>query len=95
MEQESPSPVTRWVRPPEVEEAGPAGAEPWALVQWTPPHTPIQFGECRLRALYEAIPGPKQGPARQRWVTRHLLLYELPSGVTTDLPALLEAANAP
>jgi len=32
MEQESPPPVPRRVRPPVVEEAGPAGAEPEAPV---------------------------------------------------------------
>jgi len=95
MEQDSPAPVPRHVRAPEVDEAGPAGAESGALVQWTPPHAPIQLGECRLRALYEAIPGPKQGPEWQRWLTRHPVQYELPAGVTTDLPALLAAADAP
>jgi len=83
------------VRPPAVEEAGPAGAESGALVQWTPPHAPIQLGECRLRALYEAIPVPKQGPAWQRRLTRHPVQYELPAGVTADLPAALRAADAP
>jgi len=83
------------MRPPAVEEAGPAGAETGALVQWTPSHAPSQLGECRLRALYEAIPLPKQGPAWQRWLTRHPVQYELPAGVTADLPALLEAADAP
>jgi len=63
MEQDSPPPVPRWVRPPAVEEAGPAVAETGALVQWTPPHAPSQLGECRLWALYEATPVPKQGPA--------------------------------
>jgi len=87
--------VPRRVRPPEVEEAGPAEAESQALVQWTPPHAASQLGECRLRALYEAIPVPKQGPAWQRWLTRHPVQYELPAGVTADLPALLEAADAP
>ena len=84
-----------WVRPPAVEGAGPAGAETGALVLWTPPYAPSQLGECCLRALYEAIPVPKQGPAWQRWLTRHPLQYELPAGVTADLPALLEAADAP
>ena len=70
-------------------------AETGALVQWTAPHAPSQLGECRLRALYEAIPVPKQGPAWQRWLTRHPVQYELPAGVTADLPALLEAADAP
>jgi len=51
--------------------------------------------ECRLRALYEAIPVPKQGPAWNRWLTRHPVQYELPAGVTSDLPDLLEAADAP
>jgi len=83
------------VRPPAVEEAGPAGAEAGALVQWTPPHAPSLLGEVRLRALYEAIPVPKQSPAWQRWLTRHPVQYELPAGVTADLPALLEAADAP
>jgi len=83
------------VRPPEVEEAGPVGAEPWALFQWTPPHASIQLGECRLRALYEAIPVPKQGPAWQRWVMRQPVQYEIPAGVRTDLPVVLEAADAP
>jgi len=95
MEQDSPPPVPRRVRPPAVEEAGPAGAEAGALVQWEPPHAPSQSGECRLRALYEAIPVPKQGPAWQRWLTRHLVQYELPAGVTAHLPALLEAEDAP
>jgi len=95
MEQDSPPPVPRRVRPPEVKEAGPAEAESQALVQWTPPHAASQLGECRLRALYEAIPVPKQGPAWQRWLTRHPVQYELPAGVTADLPALLEAADAP
>jgi len=83
------------MRPPAVEEAGPAEAESGALVQWTPPHAPSQLGKCRLQALYEAIPVPKQGPAWQRWLTRHPVQYELPAGVSTDLPALLEAADAP
>ena len=94
MEQDSSPPMPRRVRLPEVEEAGPAGAELGALVQWTPPHAPSRLGECRLRALYEAIPVPKQGPWK-RWLTRHPEQYELPAGVTTDLPALLEAADAP
>jgi len=55
MEQDSPPPVPRRVRPPAAEEAGPAGAESGALFQWTPPHAPIQLGECPLRALYEGI----------------------------------------
>jgi len=71
MEQDSPSPVPRRVRPPAVGEAGLAEAVSGALVQWTPPHAPIQLEECRLRSLYEAIPVPKQGPAWQRWLTRH------------------------
>jgi len=95
MEQDSPPPVPRRVRPPAFEEAGPAVAETGALVQWTPPHAPSQLGECRLRAPYEAIPVPKQGPAWQRWLTRHPVQYKLPAGVTADLPALLEAADAP
>ena len=53
------------------------------------------MGECRLRALYEAIPVPKQGPAWQRWLTRHPVQYELPAGVTADLPALIEAEDGP
>jgi len=95
MEQGSPPQVPRRVRPPAVEEAGPVGAESGAQVQWTPPHAPIQLGECRRRALYEAIPVPKQGPAWQRWLTRHPVQYELPAGLTADLPALVEAADAP
>ena len=95
MEQDSPPPVPRRVRPPAVEEAGPAGAELGALVQWTPPHAPSQSGECRQRALYEAIPVSKQGPDWKRWLTRHPVQYELPAGVTADLPALLEAEDAP
>jgi len=71
MEQDSPPPVPRRVRPPVVEETGTAGAEPGALVQWTPPHAPSQLGECRLRGLYAVIPVPKQGPAWQRWLSRH------------------------
>ena len=94
MEQDSPPPVPRGVRPPAVEEAGPAGAESGALAQWTPPHAPSQLGECRLRALYKANPVPKQGPDWQRWLTRHPAQYELPAGVTADLPALIEAADA-
>jgi len=66
MEQESPPPVPRRVRPPVVEEAGPAGAEPEAPVQWTPPHAPSQLGECRLQALDSSILVLKQGPAWQR-----------------------------
>jgi len=42
MEQNSPPPVPRRVRPPSVKEAGPAGAESAALLQWTSPHAPIQ-----------------------------------------------------
>jgi len=38
---------------------------------------------------------PKQGPAWQRWLTRHLRQHELPGGVTADVPALLEAEDAP
>jgi len=95
MEQVSPPPVPRRVRPPLVEEAGPAEAKSGALVQWTPPHAPSQLGACRLRALYEAIPVPKQGPVWQRWLTRLPVEYELPAGVTANLPALLEAADAP
>jgi len=71
MEQDSPPPVPRRVRPPPVEEAGPAVEASGALVQWTPQHAPMKLGECRLRALYEAIPVPKQGPAWQRWLKRH------------------------
>ena len=93
MEQESPLPVPRRGRLPVVEEAGPAG--PGALVQWTPPAAPSQMGECRLRTLFSAIPLPKQGPAWQRWLARHPVQYELPAGVATDLPALLEAGDAP
>jgi len=63
MEQDSPPPVPRRVRPRKVEEAKPAKAESGALVQWTPPHAPSQLGERRLRALYEDIPVPKQSPA--------------------------------
>jgi len=92
--QDSPSPAPRRVGHPTVEEAGPAEAESGALVQWTPPHAPIQLEECLLRALYEAIPVPKQVPAWQRWLKRHLVQYELPAGVTADLPALLETADA-
>jgi len=95
LEQDSPPPIPRRVRPPVVEEAGPAGVESEALVQWTPPHAPSQLGEFRPRALNEAIPVPKQGPALQRWMRRHPVQYDLPAGVTADLPAVLEAANAP
>jgi len=95
MEQNSAPPESLRVRPPAVEEAVPEGAESGALLQWTPPHAPTHLGECRLRALYEAIPVPKQGPAWQRWLTRHPVQYKVPAGVTTDLPALLEAADAP
>ena len=82
MEQDSPPPGPRRVRPLAVGEAGPAGAESGALVQWTPPHAPSQLGECRLRALYEATPVPKQGPAWQRWLTRHPVQYEARDGAT-------------
>jgi len=78
-----------------VEKADPAGVESGGPVQWTPPHAPIRLGECRLRVQYEAIPVPKQGPAWKRWLTRHPAQYELPAGVTADLPALLESANEP
>jgi len=87
--------VPRRVRPPAVEDAGPAEAESGALTQWTPPHAPIQMRECRLVALYEAIQVPKQGAAWLRWLTRHPVQYELPAGVTADLPALLKAADEP
>jgi len=66
-----PPPVPRRVRPPAVEEAGPAGMELGARVRWRPPGAPIQLEECRLRALYEAIPVPKQGPEWQRWLMLH------------------------
>jgi len=79
MDQESLPPVPRRGRLPVVEEAGPA--KPGALVQWTPPPAPSQLGECRLRTLYSAIPLPKQGPAWQRWPTRHPVQDELPAGV--------------
>jgi len=71
MEQDSPPPVPRRLCPPAVEEVGPTGAETRVLFQWTHPHAPSQLGECRLRALYEAIPVPMQGPAWQRRLTRH------------------------
>jgi len=71
MEQDTPPPVPRRVRPLAVEEAGPAGAESGALVLWKPLHSPSHLGDCRLRALYEAVPVPKQGPAWQLWLTRH------------------------
>jgi len=89
MKQDSPPQVPRRVRPPAVEEAGPAVAETGALVHWTPPHAPSHLGECRLRALYEAIPVLKQGPAWQRWLTRHSVQFEVPAGVTADVPAPL------
>ena len=38
---------------------------------------------------------PKQGPAWQRWLARHPVEYEVPAGVTTDLLAPIEAADAP
>jgi len=85
--------VPRRGRLPVVEESGPAG--PGAFVQGTPPAAPSQLRECRLRTLYFAIPLPKQGPAWQRWLTRHPVHYELPAGVATNLPALLEAGAAP
>jgi len=85
--------VPRRGRLPVVEEAGPAGLG--ALVQWRPPPAPSLLGECRLRTLYSAIPLPKQGSAWQRLLTRHPVQYELPAGVETDLPALLEAGDAP
>jgi len=93
MEQESPPPVPRRGRLPVVEKAGPA--ELGALVQWTPPLAASQLGECCLRTLYSVIPLRKQGPAWQRWLTRHPVQYELPAGVETNLPALLEAGDAP
>jgi len=37
---------------------------------------------------------PKQGPPWQRWVSRHPVQYKLPAGVKTDLPALVETADA-
>jgi len=49
MEQDPRPLVPRQVRFPVVEKAGPAEAEPGALVQWTPPHAPSQLRECRLR----------------------------------------------
>jgi len=52
------------------------------------------LGESCLRALYTAIPVPQQGPAWQRWLKRHLLQEELPTGATTDLISLLEARDA-
>jgi len=85
--------VPRRGRLPVVEEAEPA--ELGALVHWTPPPAPSQFGECRLRTLHSAIPLPKQSQAWQRWLTRHPVQYELSAGVETDLPALLEAGDAP
>jgi len=45
--------------------------------------------------MYEAIPVPKQGPAWQGWLTRHPVQLELPAGVTTDLPAIIESAGLP
>jgi len=38
---------------------------------------------------------PKQGLAWQPWLTRHPVQYKIPAGVTADLPALPEAADAP
>jgi len=93
MEQVSPPPVPLRGRLPVVEEARPAG--PAALVQWTHPHGPSQLRECLLRMLYSAIPLPKQGPAWQRWLTRHRVQYELPAGVVTAVPALKEAGDEP
>jgi len=93
IEWEFSRPVPRSGRLPAVEEARLAG--PGAFVQWTPPAAPSQMGECRLRTLYSAIPLPKQGPAWQRWLARHLVLYELPAGVTTYHCALPEAGDAP
>jgi len=69
MEQASPPPMPRRGRLPVVVDARRAG--PGAFVLWTPPAAPSQFGECRLRTLYSAIPLPKQGPAWQRWLARH------------------------
>jgi len=93
IEQESPPPVPRRGRLPVVEETEPA--EPKSLVEWTVPPAPSQLEECRLRKLYSAIPLPQQGPAWQRWLTRHPVQYELPAAVVRDVPALLEAGGAP
>ena len=87
--------MPRRVRPPVVEETGTAGAEPGALVQWTPPNAPSQLRECRLRTPYSAISLLKQGRDWHRWLTRHPVQCELPAGVETDLPAPLEAGDAP
>jgi len=95
MQQDPPPPVPHRVRPPAVEEAGPAGSESGALVQWPPTHAPSQSGEWPLRAFYEAISVLKHGQAWQRWLKRHPVQYELPPGVTADLPALLAVADAP
>jgi len=59
------------VRPLAVAEAGPAGMESGALFRWRPPQAPIQLEECHLRALYEAIPVPKQGPEWQLLLMLH------------------------
>jgi len=95
MKKNSLPPVPCRVRLSVVEEMSPAGAEPGALVPWTPSHAPSRLGECRLRALYAAILVPKQGPAWQRWLKRHPVQYQRLSGVATDLPALLEAGDTP
>lgn len=60
MEQDFLPPVASRLRPLAVEEPRPAGAESGALVQWTPPHAPIQVEEWCLRALHDAIRVPKQ-----------------------------------
>jgi len=45
--------------------------ESGALFRWRPPQAPIQLEECHLRALYEAIPVPKQGPEWQLLLMLH------------------------
>jgi len=86
MERDSLPPVPRRGCLLVVEEAGPTGAEPGALVPWTPSYAPSQLGECRLRAPYAAITLPKQGPAWNRWLRRHPLQYELPQLAQCSVP---------
>ena len=95
IQQEFSPPVPCRARRPAVEEARPAGADSGALVQWTLPRAPIHYEDFRLRALYETIPVPKQGPKRRRWLTCPSVQYELLARMTVDLPDCLEAAAVP
>ena len=93
MEQDPP-PVPRLPRPMVGGGAAPSGGAGAPLVPWHPRLAPTLLGACALKACYEAIAIPKQGPAWQRWLQRHPAHCELPAGVTADLPALLEAGDA-